>query len=106
MRQLFPGMPTPNAGRKWWGWGTEAGHLDTSTEHVREHQREFYRVPPTLQEVVMPAPRVRLVELPPDVASFCSDDKFERALHSRGCSFVDQLRNLGGRFDDGRACLA
>ena len=52
---------------------------------------------------MLPAPRVALAALPPAVAAFCSYDTFERALHSRGCSFVDQLRNLGGRFDDGRA---
>ena len=94
---------TPNAGRKWWGWGTEAGHEGTSTAHLRQREEEYYRVPPPMREVVMPAPRVALAELPPAVAAFCTDDKFERALHSRGCSFVDQLRNLGGRFDDGRA---
>ena len=45
-------------------------------------------------QLVMPAPRVSLGELPEDVAVFCSEDRFERALHSRGCSFVDQLKNL------------
>ena len=94
---------TPNAGRKWWGWGTEAGHEGTSTRHLREHADEYYRVPPKMSDVVMPLPRVSIAELPIDVQAFCTDDKFERALHSRGCSFIDQLRNLGGRFDDGRA---
>ena len=93
---------TPNAGRKWWGWGTEAGNQASSTAHVREHADEYYSVPPTMDEVNLPPPRVTLSDLPPSVAAFCSHDKFERALHSRGCSFVDQLRNLSGNFDDGR----
>ena len=56
---------TPNAGRKWWGWGTEDGDPASSTAHVRAHADEYYRVPPRLDELEVPLPRVTLLELPP-----------------------------------------
>lgn len=46
-------MATPNAGRKWWGWGVEGtGPVQgrSSTATVRDAPGGHYRVPPTIAE--------------------------------------------------------
>ena len=46
-------MATPNAGRKWWGWGVEGtGQVQgpSSTATVRDDPGGHYRIPPTIAE--------------------------------------------------------
>ena len=90
--------------RSFWGWGTEAAHLDAT------QQAELAGLvaplvgadsltvidPPTIDEIELRAPRLAA---PGTLAAWCSTDPFERAGHTYGKSFRDVVRGLERNFD-------
>ena len=83
---------TPNAGRSWWGGGNVAEMADRGLKPA-----DLKLVPPSVEDMLLTPPRVPLAALPGDIAAFCTDDKFERLLHSRGRDMVDQLKSIHGK---------
>eukprot|EP00929_Paragymnodinium_shiwhaense_P109047 TRINITY_DN75408_c0_g1_i1.p1 TRINITY_DN75408_c0_g1~~TRINITY_DN75408_c0_g1_i1.p1 ORF type:complete len:587 (-),score=70.48 TRINITY_DN75408_c0_g1_i1:284-1981(-) len=89
--QSMTSTDTPNAGRCWWGWGT-----------VTELKKDVPFVPATKPLSVSQAatklrpPRIPLTSLPEELQQICSDDVFERLLHSRGRDFLDLLECING----------
>jgi alkyldihydroxyacetonephosphate synthase len=89
---------------KHWGWGYEdeqpspqelsdtAGFLIERLGFGSPDPEQ----PVPLDEVALPAPRLRP---PASLASICSQDAYERALHSYGRAYRDIVRAFRGRFD-------
>jgi alkyldihydroxyacetonephosphate synthase len=89
--------------RSFWGWGHEEAHLDPAAMAElasmvaplvgADELRAI--LPPTIDEVVLPRPR--LVP-PPSIADRFTDDPDERAGHTYGKSFRDVVRALDRDF--------
>lgn len=88
--------------RSFWGWGLE------SDEPTPEQQREAasrlsqrYGVtlepvpPPTLDELNLRPPRVKA---PAALEAFCSSERYDRAAHTYGRSYVDTVRAVNRDF--------
>lgn len=91
--------------RKHWGWGYEddawsGRQLRAAAPGLRRQLRiggdGDVREPVALQDVVLPAPRVRA---PPALQEICAFDPHTRARHAWGSSYVDVVRGFEGRFD-------
>jgi alkyldihydroxyacetonephosphate synthase len=89
---------------KHWGWGYEDEQLNASdlraAAAVIAGRLGFGSTDPEepvpLSEVTLPATRLK----PPErLASICTDDTYERALHAYGRSYSDVLRAFRGRFE-------
>jgi alkyldihydroxyacetonephosphate synthase len=89
--------------RKFWGWGYEGDGLsDAELEELGREMRARFGVeastlaaPPALGSLSMPEPRLD----PPDtLASLCSQDPRERAVHTLGKSYEDLVRGIRGDF--------
>ena len=89
---------------KFWGWGYE--DQQPSHEQVREaaagmrahlgfEPAEPER-PVELDDLELPPARL---EPPRSLASFCSSDRYERALHAVGRGYRDVVRALSGQFE-------
>ncbi|HKY15900.1 MAG TPA: FAD-binding oxidoreductase [Microthrixaceae bacterium] len=90
--------------RSFWGWGTEAAHLDAA------QQVELATLvaplvgagslavitPPTIHEIDLRSPRLAA---PSSLSAWCSNDPTERAGHTYGKSFRDVVRGLNRSFD-------
>ena len=83
--------------RKFWGWGVEEADLDDAQkrELARTMEQRFGLSgieplpPPRIEEIALPAPRIR----PPDsLAALCSTDPYDRAGHTYGKAFKDVVR--------------
>lgn len=85
------GTSTPHAGRCWWGWGTTKGLVANGLS-----PEQMIIKPPSVAEVNLPPPRLNLGALPDMLQAFCTDDKFERLLHSSGRDMIDIVRNIHG----------
>ena len=53
------------------------------------------RAPPKLEDIALPAPRLAP---PPSLAALCSAERYDRAAHSYGKSFIDAVRGLEGDY--------
>jgi len=87
--------------RSWWGWGDERSAIRGS-ERLALGSLVIARLggslpdpvdPPSVDEVSLHSPRV---EAPGSLRSLLTVDPRERALHARGRSFRDVVRNLSG----------
>jgi alkyldihydroxyacetonephosphate synthase len=83
--------------RSWWGWGWEDQSLDDTQlralakavgDSLGRNDLEP-ATPPVLEEVELPAPRVRA---PASLAAICADTPYDRAAHTYGKSFRDVVR--------------
>ena len=81
---------TPSAGRCWWGWG------DVSYYERRQlGPEDMLVVPPTVDQTMIPAPRIVIeAHLPAAVRDCCTVDKFERLLHCGGRDMIDIIKNI------------
>jgi alkyldihydroxyacetonephosphate synthase len=92
------------ARRTFWGWGLEgAGPSPDQIAGIGRGLGARFpgaelrsRPPPTLEEIVLPAPRVAP---PPALANLCSSAPYERAGHCYGKSFRDVVRAYDRRFE-------
>eukprot|EP00746_Dinoflagellata_sp_MGD_P022173 gnl/MRDRNA2_/MRDRNA2_151852_c0_seq1.p1 gnl/MRDRNA2_/MRDRNA2_151852_c0~~gnl/MRDRNA2_/MRDRNA2_151852_c0_seq1.p1 ORF type:complete len:549 (+),score=87.30 gnl/MRDRNA2_/MRDRNA2_151852_c0_seq1:25-1647(+) len=57
-------------------------------------------VPPSVDKVPLRGSRISLSSLPPEVQRICTDNKFERLLHSRGRDFIDIIQNIHGKVEN------
>jgi len=90
--------------RKFWGWGLEGA--GPSPEQIagiaRGLEARFpgatraFRPPPTLDEIALPAPRLRP---PPALESLFSSAPYDRASHCYGKSFRDLVRAYDRHFE-------
>ncbi|HEX6476531.1 MAG TPA: FAD-binding oxidoreductase [Acidimicrobiales bacterium] len=87
--------------RSWWGWGWEDQALDDTQlsalakavgASLGQDDLEV-APPPVLEQIELPAPRVRP---PASLAAICSDTSYERAAHTYGKSFRDVVRAFHG----------
>ncbi len=89
--------------RSFWGWGVDgAGLAATERDDLARLVVSGLGIdgvevtpPPTLDELDLPAPRVRP---PASLAPLCTDDPYERAAHTYGKSFRDVVRALARDF--------
>jgi alkyldihydroxyacetonephosphate synthase len=89
--------------RKFWGWGYEGeGLSDSEIEDLgREMLARFgveprgLAAPPTLGSLNLPAPRLGP---PAALASLCSQEPRERAVHTLGKSYDDLVRGIRGDY--------
>jgi len=92
------------AQRRFWGWGLEgAGPSPDQIAGIARGLGARFpgaelrsRPPPTLEEIVLPAPRVAS---PPALAQLCSSAPYDRAGHCYGKSFRDVVRAYDRRFE-------
>jgi alkyldihydroxyacetonephosphate synthase len=89
--------------RSWWGWGYEdAAMTDEQVESLgkavaaRLGTEVEVRAAPTLDDIELRAPRI---EPPPALASLCTTDLRERAVHTYGRAYRDVVRAFHGRLD-------
>lgn len=83
--------------RKFWGWGHEGSGLDDAQqEALRKRTAERYGIaatpaatPPRVEEFSLRASRLTA---PASLAGLCTDDPWERLVHSYGKSFPDSVR--------------
>ncbi len=83
--------------RKFWGWGVVEADLDAAQQRelARRTEQRFNlsglqpAPPPRLEEITLPAPRVKP---PKALAGLVSADPYERAGHTYGKSFADVVR--------------
>ena len=88
---------------KYWGWGHEGDGLDArETQALLSTFADGYGIRPTddgafptLDAIALPAPRLTP---PANLASLCTDDPHERALHAFGQSQPDSIRCYMGDF--------
>jgi len=66
----------------------------------RRNDEDYVIVPPTVQEMSIRPPRIAMGELPQEVKRVCTDDKFERLLHSRGRDATDLIPNVHGIMEE------
>jgi len=89
--------------RKFWGWGYEGeGLSDAEVEQLGNEMQARFGVqprnavgPPSLASLTIPEPRLRP---PPALASLCSQDRRERAVHTLGKSYDDLVRGIRGDY--------
>jgi alkyldihydroxyacetonephosphate synthase len=89
--------------RSWWGWGRVDDALSSDQQQrlaeavsARFEQPIEVRTPPSLDDVVLPNPRVE----PPDaLASICSTSVVDRASHTYGKAYRDVVRAFRGQLD-------
>ncbi|HEY1636394.1 MAG TPA: FAD-binding oxidoreductase [Acidimicrobiales bacterium] len=87
--------------RSWWGWGWEDQALDDAQRRALAKAvgaslgRDDLEpaAPPALEQIDLPAPRVRA---PASLAAICSDTPYDRAAHTYGKSFRDVVRAFHG----------
>ncbi|HKE12578.1 MAG TPA: FAD-binding oxidoreductase, partial [Myxococcota bacterium] len=92
------------AQRRFWGWGLEgAGPSPDQIAGIARGLGARFpgaelrsRPPPTLEEIVLPAPRVAS---PPALAQLCSSAPYDRTGHCYGKSFRDVVRAYDRRFE-------
>ena len=90
---------------KFWGWGCEGSGLDAAeASRLFGFYRERLgfrdidrRPPPAVDEVALRAPRLRA---PARLESFCTDEPYERLLHSYGKSFPEAVRIFARDFSN------
>ncbi|HEY1539149.1 MAG TPA: FAD-binding oxidoreductase [Solirubrobacteraceae bacterium] len=91
--------------RKHWGWGYEDdawsdAQLHAAAPGLAEHLRIAgdgeVRAAVALENVVLPAPRVRAS---PGLRGICASDVHARVTHAWGKSYADVVRGFHGRFD-------
>jgi alkyldihydroxyacetonephosphate synthase len=88
---------------KHYGWGREGEGLSREEEAfvLDRHRRRFAvahfeeRVPPALADLQLHPPRLAP---PASVATFCVTDRYDRAAHTYGKSFLDYARGLAGDY--------
>src|ERR1700722_6540521 len=94
-----------SAGRlKHFGWGREGEGLSPAERACvlgRYHQKfgreSFDTVAvPRLEDLSLPAPRVTP---PASLAAFCTSERYDRAAHSYGKSYLDYVRAMLGEYD-------
>ena len=89
--------------RKFWGWGYEGeGLSDAEVEQLGNEMQARFGVqprntvgPPSLASLTIPEPGLRP---PPALASLCSQDRRERAVHTLGKSYDDLVRGIRGDY--------
>lgn len=89
---------------KFWGWGYEdqqpsADELRAAGAGIRAHlgfEPDEVELPPTIEHVKLPAPRVKP---PASLAAIVSEDLHDRASHAYGRSYRDIVRAFRCRFD-------
>ncbi|MEC3952343.1 FAD-binding oxidoreductase [Nocardia sp. CDC153] len=90
--------------RSWWGWGNLEDAV-TGAERAALTQRVAALLPdtdltahepPALDDLDIPAPRVRV---PESLRHLASEDREDRVAHGHGQAFRDVVRNLLGRID-------
>jgi alkyldihydroxyacetonephosphate synthase len=92
------------ARRRFWGWGLEdAGPSPDQIAGIARGLGARFpsaelrlRPPPTLEEIVLPPPRLAP---PPVLAKLCSSAPYDRAGHCYGKSFRDVVRAYDRRFE-------
>ena len=90
--------------RKFWGWGLEsetlseadAGRIARRVGSLTGLEPGAYRAPPAIEEVSLPAPRVKP---PGSLAALCRSDAYSRASHTYGKSYPDYVRAWARDFD-------
>ncbi len=88
---------------KHFGWGRVGETLTAAEENfaVARYSELFgvtafeQRQPPSLEHIELRAPRV---SPPPGLAAICSSDRFDRAQHTYGKSFLDYVKGLAGNY--------
>src|ERR1700722_14515561 len=88
---------------KYFGWGREGEGFDADEEaFLLSRVRERFavdtfeeRAPPKLEDIALPAPRLAP---PPSLAALCSAERYDRAAHSYGKSYIDAVRGLAGDY--------
>jgi alkyldihydroxyacetonephosphate synthase len=91
--------------RSLWGWGWADRFPDDDTRRgIAAHaaavlgiEAPALRTPPTLETIRLPVPGVAP---PAALASFCSAERLDRALHTHGKSYRDLVRAFCGDFTD------
>jgi len=88
--------------RSWWGWGyQDAALTEAELDGVAALLTGAFGVAPErqaparLEDLDLRPPRL---SAPPALAGLCSDDPYDRALHSYGRSYRDVLRGFRGEF--------
>jgi alkyldihydroxyacetonephosphate synthase len=89
---------------KFWGWGYEGDGLTSDeTERVLGFYRDRFGIeaaettPPTVDSITLAPSRLKP---PAALASICSDEPFERLLHTYGKSFPDSVKVFDRRFEN------
>jgi len=92
----YTSTDTPNAGRLWWGWGTVKGFLAAR----QASDEDYIFIPPTVDEISLRPSRLSPEKLPASIRKICSDNKFERLFHARGCDMIDINLNVHGKVEE------
>ncbi|HEY5208224.1 MAG TPA: FAD-binding oxidoreductase [Stellaceae bacterium] len=88
---------------KHFGWGRVGENLSPAEEDfaLGRYRQSFgvdafeERTPPSLDQITLRAPRIAP---PPALAAICTTDRFDRAQHTYGKSFLDYVRGLAGDY--------
>jgi len=88
---------------KHFGWGRVGETLSPAEEDfaLSRYRQSFgvdafeERTPPSLDQITLRAPRIAP---PPALAAICTTDRFDRAQHTYGKSFLDYVRGLAGDY--------
>ena len=88
---------------KHFGWGREGETITRAEEEfaIGRARQAFgvadfeTRVPPSLDAINLKPPRI---VPPPALAAICTDEKFDRAQHTYGKSFLDYVQGLAGNY--------
>ena len=89
--------------RNFWGWGLEGQGPDAAQQRgILKSMADRLEAPdlelqdePRLEDIELPAPRF---SVPGSLEAFCTQDPYERALHSYGRSYRDVVRGSRGEF--------
>jgi len=88
---------------KYFGWGREGETITRAEEEfaIGRARQAFgvadfeTRVPPSLDAINLKPPRI---VPPPALAAICTSEKFDRAQHTYGKSFLDYVQGLAGNY--------